>query len=100
MTGPTPGTDRLGAVSGAEGGDGNRQDLLNGWSDLIGGDRVEVVRAGFPVEFGVVDAVMPDGSIVWLWMDGGRGRAMLFSSDGIGLHPTGPRCPVISDGAK
>lgn len=85
----------MGSSTITAGIDGSSQDLSGRWGDLVGGDRVEVVRVGFPVESGVVDQVMSDGSVVWLWMDDGRGRTMLLAGDGLCLRRTGPNVPDI-----
>jgi hypothetical protein len=44
------------------------------------GDRVAFDADGF-VGSGVVDDVMPDGSVMWVWPDDGMGRRMLCVSD-------------------
>jgi hypothetical protein len=85
-----PGPATMGSSNSTPAVDGSSRDLLGRWGDLAGGDRVEVVRAGLPVESGVVDQVMSDGSVVWLWMDDGRGRTMLLAGDGLCLRRTEP----------
>jgi hypothetical protein len=93
VTGLPPGSATKGSSARTAGVDGSSQDLLGRWDDLVGGDRVDVVRAGLPVESGVVDQVMSDGSVVWLWMDDGRGRTMLLAGDGLCLRRTEPNVP-------
>ncbi|MDQ1594617.1 MAG: hypothetical protein QOH40_1173 [Arthrobacter pascens] len=44
------------------------------------GDRV-VFEAGGIAGSGVIDDVMPDGSVVWVWPDDAMGRKMLFAAD-------------------
>lgn len=90
MTELPPGPATTASITGTPGVGGSSQDLLVGWGDLAGGDRVEVVRPGLPVESGVVDQVMSDGSVVWLWMDDGRGRTMLLAGDGLCLRRMEP----------
>ncbi|XAS72901.1 LacI family DNA-binding transcriptional regulator [Micrococcaceae bacterium Sec5.1] len=59
------------------------------------GTRAEIVEDGRVVGSGIVDASMPDGSAVWLWMDCGGGRRLISSHDGLELrasqnHGSGP----------
>ena len=93
MTGPRPGLANAESIAVTGGLAGNSQDCLGLWGGLVGGERVEIVREGLPAEFGIVDAVMPDGSVVWLWMDSGRGRTMLLAGDGLCLRRTEPHVP-------
>lgn len=37
---------------------------------------------------GIVDAVMPDGSCIWIWMDGGMGRRMIHRSEASDVRTT------------
>jgi hypothetical protein len=55
------------------------------WCKLQVGDRVRVERGHYPVTFASIDALMPDGSFVWLLQDG-LGRAMAFPGEGIRLR--------------
>ncbi|MFF2030897.1 hypothetical protein [Arthrobacter sp. NPDC058192] len=57
------------------------------WGQLRQGDRVSVRLApGFETG-GLVDAVTADHSVVWVDLDGGRGRTLLHSSDGVEIRP-------------
>lgn len=51
------------------------------WSKLLGA-HVEIRRNGTALRSGVVEAVMPDQSALWLGMRGNNTRCMIFSSDG------------------
>jgi hypothetical protein len=44
---------------------------------------VEILRNGRAVASGRVDMRAPDGSVIWLIQDGGRGRALFLQSDGV-----------------
>lgn len=51
------------------------------WESLKGGEMVEILfRNGITVT-GLVDIVMPDHSLIWLWMDNGQGRTMVRRED-------------------
>jgi len=53
------------------------------WKKLRQGDRVRVLLTpGFETG-GVVDAVTADNTVVWINLDGGRGRTLLHCGDGI-----------------
>jgi hypothetical protein len=57
------------------------------WRQLRRGDRVSVRLApGFETA-GFVDAVTADSSVVWVDLDGGRGRTLLHCSDGVEILP-------------
>jgi hypothetical protein len=57
------------------------------WSELREGDRVSVRLApGFETG-GRVSAVTPDRTVVWVDLDGGRGRTLLHCSDGVEILP-------------
>jgi hypothetical protein len=57
------------------------------WSQLRRGDRVSVRLApGFETG-GLVDAVTADHSVVWVNLDGGRGRTLLHCSDDVEIRP-------------
>lgn len=43
-----------------------------GWAELAPGTRVEIRNGGWNIGRGTVDAVMPDGSVVWYWIDDDR----------------------------
>lgn len=58
------------------------------WSALREGDRVSVrLSPGFETG-GRVAAVTPDRTVVWVDLDGGRGRTLLHCSDGVEILPT------------
>lgn len=53
------------------------------WKQLRKGDRVTVrITPGFETG-GQVDAVTHDHTVVWVTLDGGRGRTLVHSSDGV-----------------
>jgi hypothetical protein len=35
---------------------------------------------------GVIDDIMPDGSVVWVWRDDAMGRKMLFAADALSVR--------------
>ena len=53
------------------------------------GDRV-VFEAGGIAGSGVIDDVMPDGSVVWVWPDDAMGRKMLFAADALSVRHEDP----------
>ncbi|MFE4544219.1 hypothetical protein [Arthrobacter sp. NPDC056727] len=57
------------------------------WSALREGDRVSVrLSPGFETG-GRVSAVTPDRTVVWVDLDGGRGRTLLHCSDDVEILP-------------
>lgn len=57
------------------------------WSALREGDRVSVLLApGFKTG-GRVSAITADRTVVWVDLDGGRGRTLLHCSDGVEILP-------------
>jgi hypothetical protein len=57
------------------------------WKQLRQGDRVRVLLSpGFETG-GVVDAITPDNTVVWINLDGGRGRTLLHCGDGVDVLP-------------
>jgi hypothetical protein len=57
------------------------------WKKLRQGDRVRVLLTpGFEAG-GEVDAVTPDNTVVWINLDGGRGRTLLHCGDGVEILP-------------
>lgn len=60
--------------------------LMLPWSSLVEGEAVDVLRDGVTATSGVVDAVMPDGSAVWLWLANGQGRIMVHHTDQVTLQ--------------
>ena len=59
-----------------------REPIAN-WATLSPADEVEILRNRRPVASGRVDMRAPDGSVIWLIQDGGRGRALFLQSDGV-----------------
>jgi hypothetical protein len=53
----------------------------DGWSRLVGAD-VEIYWRGQLIRAGVVDAVMPDGTLLWLAGDYHGSRALFESAEG------------------
>jgi len=57
------------------------------WSALRAGDRVTVrLTPGFETG-GLITAVTPDHTVVWVDLDGGRGRTLLHCGDGVEILP-------------
>ncbi|MFE4836463.1 hypothetical protein ACFRAU_17500 [Arthrobacter sp. NPDC056691] len=59
-----------------------RQPVTN-WATLSPADEVEIRRNGCAVAAGCIDMRAPDGSVIWLIQDGGRGRALFLQNDGV-----------------
>ena len=59
------------------------------WKQLRRGDRVSVRLAPGYETGGLVDAVSADHSIVWVDLDGGRGRTLLHCGDDVEIRPHG-----------
>jgi hypothetical protein len=57
------------------------------WKSLQQGDRVSVRLAPGYETGGRVDAVTADRTVVWVDLDGGRGRTLLHCSDGVEILP-------------
>lgn len=53
--------------------------------DYSVGDRVVFEAEGIPGS-GVIDDLMPDGSVVWVWSDDALGRKMLFAADALSVR--------------
>jgi hypothetical protein len=53
------------------------------WKQLRRGDRVRVKLAPGFENPGQVDAVSSDHSVVWVNLDGGRGRTLVHCGDGV-----------------
>ena len=60
------------------------------WKQLSRGDRVRIQLAPGFVASGLVDAVTSDHSVVWVDLDGGRGRTLVHCADGVEIIPEGP----------
>lgn len=52
---------------------------------LRAGDRVQIIHNGQVSGAGSIDALMDDGSVVWLWQDNGLGRMMVVPGEGTRL---------------
>jgi hypothetical protein len=52
---------------------------------LLVGSYVGLISRGRMTARGWIDMVSADGTTAWVWLDGGRGRLMVHSGDGIGL---------------
>lgn len=55
------------------------------WKFFNEGERVEVIHNGKATGTGTIDAVMADGTAVWLRMENGGGRVILLADDGYDL---------------
>jgi hypothetical protein len=55
--------------------------LCDDWSHIAGVE-VEIRRRGEQVRTGVVDAVMPDSSILWLAAEGNENRTLFEQAEG------------------
>lgn len=53
------------------------------WAGLTPGDRMYVQRENQLLMRGTVDDMVPDGSIFWIWIDGGGGRIALHKDDDV-----------------
>ena len=49
------------------------------------GDRVVFESEG-TAGSGVIDDLMPDGSVVWVWPDDAMGRKMLYAADALSVR--------------
>jgi hypothetical protein len=57
------------------------------WKKLRRGDRVSVrTRPGYEAG-GLIDEVTADHTVVWVDLDGGRGRTLLHCSDDVEILP-------------
>jgi hypothetical protein len=52
---------------------------------LLLGSRVGLASEGNVIAGGWVDMATPDGSAVWVWLEGGGGRRLIHAGDGIDL---------------
>lgn len=52
------------------------------WTKLARADQVAIYHHGEEIASGHVDMLSPDGSVLWLIQDQGRGRALFLHSDG------------------
>ncbi|BCT75447.1 hypothetical protein SCMU_12890 [Sinomonas cyclohexanicum] len=51
------------------------------FTTVVPGDPVTVTAPGRLIVVGTVDAVAPDGSVLWVIEDGGQGRHMVHRTD-------------------
>ncbi|MDQ4490331.1 hypothetical protein RBS60_08970 [Sinomonas sp. ASV486] len=51
------------------------------FTQVVAGDTVTVTAPGRLMVTGIVDAVAPDGSVLWVMEDGGQGRHMVHRTD-------------------
>jgi hypothetical protein len=51
------------------------------WSDLPSGQAVRLSQDGLDIGYGTVDGATPDGSIIWVVLDGWRERRMFHRED-------------------
>lgn len=56
------------------------------WRSFSEGESVEVIRNGTATVTGIIDAVMADGTALWVWLANGDGRVMLLANDGYHLR--------------
>ena len=66
---------------GQEGASGLSLQLQEDWVPLLG-QEISIVLRGHEVRNGVVDAVMPDGSILWIAAEATTPRAMFERAAG------------------
>lgn len=55
------------------------------WVFLNANDRICVRWENHVVNYGTVDVVAPDASVIWLWLDSGRGRVALHEDDSVSV---------------
>ena len=61
-----------------------------GWESLRPGQEVEVREPGQAGGAGVIDDLTPDGSVVWVWLNGQSPRRMFLEGDPVVIHPQVP----------
>jgi hypothetical protein len=57
------------------------------WQKLSTGDSVVVELGDGHSEPGVVDALVDDASVLWVELDGGKGRHLFHWEDGVAIRP-------------
>lgn len=60
------------------------------WGTLVPGQHVTIREAGRQTGHGVIDAVTPDTSIVWVRVDGQAPRRMFLAGDPVEIIPGRP----------
>ena len=51
------------------------------WIHLNSGDRVLIQRAGEYLNTGHIDDINEDATVIWVWLDHGRGRILVHEGD-------------------
>ncbi|MGF9649194.1 hypothetical protein AAIH32_14560 [Pseudarthrobacter oxydans] len=73
------------------------------WAGFTPGDRLYVQRENQLLMRGTVDDMVPDGSIFWIWIDGGGGRIAVHKDDDVRVwlaeEPSGSRIKRRFNGA-
>ncbi len=57
------------------------------WQELSAGDAVVVELGNGRSVRGVVDALVEDASVLWVELDGGKGRRLFHWEDGVAIRP-------------
>ncbi|MGN7252830.1 MULTISPECIES: hypothetical protein [unclassified Arthrobacter] len=65
------------------------------WQNLCEGEQVQVREGGRLPEQGIVDALMPDGGIVWIRLNGQAERRMYLAGDPVELLTTAGTPPAF-----
>ncbi|MFF2317811.1 hypothetical protein ACFVTE_16255 [Arthrobacter sp. NPDC058097] len=60
--------------------------VVRNWADLEAGRWVDVMNEAGQLERACVDAVTPDGSIIWLVTEGTGARSLHLSTDPVTLY--------------
>jgi hypothetical protein len=63
-----------------------RPEPIPNWSTLSRTDEVEIHNHGQVVASGRIDMLAMDGSVLWLQLDDGQGRALFLHSDGLRVY--------------
>ncbi|GAB3274068.1 hypothetical protein GCM10027449_11970 [Sinomonas notoginsengisoli] len=70
--------------------DSTRDDFTrDDFTQVVPGDPVTVTAPGRLMVSGIVDAVAPDASVLWVIEDGGQGRCMVHRTDGASVRRRG-----------
>ncbi|WP_163166096.1 hypothetical protein [Arthrobacter sp. Alg241-R88] len=59
------------------------------WNALPTGQRVRLSQHGLPIGSGFVDTATPDGSIIWVVLDGWQERRMFLREDYVQVEING-----------
>lgn len=68
---------------GAAGYEKGEEFFCSDWGQLEEGHYVIVQRYSEPPIAGEVDVVADDGSVFWVWLEGGRGRIAIYVDEGV-----------------